>query len=218
MLDSNEELAPVDPSTGQFIDPMFAVAIASAVTETFVAWVKTEIPMPTFFGAVIVFVGYINLLLSWFGYHKSVHRKPIRGGLRFIITVVLLPLYILTIILYAKPFVYTALTYAAIFFLWSLWEHFKYMELKEKFGFWRLQTRLFNLIAYFSCGYICVIYFYWGQFHPDDWYVKFSDQLSIVMITVAIFFLRISKSANIDGSPAYRIKSEILILCFGPRT
>ncbi|WP_034366633.1 hypothetical protein, partial [Comamonas testosteroni] len=66
----------LDPSTGQFIDPMFAVMIAAAVAETILVWVK-EGAIPDSFTLLVVMVGYVNLLLSWFGYHKSVLKSPI---------------------------------------------------------------------------------------------------------------------------------------------
>jgi len=124
----------IDPSKGQFIDPMFAVVIAAAVSETVVTWAKGG-ALPSGFEACVVALGYINLLLSWFGYHKSISKKPIRGSLRFIITVILLPLYLLTIILSNKNFISVALVYGGIFFLWSCWEYFKFIEHNERKSF-----------------------------------------------------------------------------------
>jgi hypothetical protein len=146
----------VDPSTGQFIDPLFAVIIAAGLSETVVAWVKSS-TAPGPFPIALAVLGFFNLLLSWFGYHKSVTKRPIRGSLRFTITVVLLPLYLLTIIV-SKPedYRYNALVYASIFFLWSAWDYLKYKEHeKEKpaspgqmTSFFSLQLRIPNLIVY----------------------------------------------------------------------
>ena len=142
----------VDPSTGQFIDPLFAIMIAAAVTETIVHWVQPNNSSPSLYELSVVILGYINLLLSWFGYHKSVHEKPILGSLRFIITVILLPIYLLTILLNDRPIELILRLYAGIFFLWACWEYFKYIEhgVKDK-GFFYLQMRFYNLIVYITC-------------------------------------------------------------------
>lgn len=205
----------IDPSTGQFIDPMFAVVIAAAVAETVVAWTK-GVQLPSGFSMSVVTLGYINLLLSWFGYHKSIQRKPIRGSLRFIVTVVLLPLYLLTIIMFGKHFAYTALVYAGIFFLWSVWEYLKYIEHEEPVSFWKLQIRVMNLLVY-----VTAIYSYSSlRLQPsfgDAWLIVNADVIGILLITLAILILRISKSAGKDGSPVAKMLKEIRSLLFGEK-
>lgn len=205
----------VDPSTGQFIDPMFAVIIAAAVAETVVSWTKGA-DLPSLFSIFVVSVGYINLLLSWFGYHKSTQRKPIRGGLRFIVTVVLLPLYLLTIIMFDKQFAYIAYVYAVIFFLWSFWEYLKYKEHGEERSFWKLQFRTFNILVYLAALYSFLAGIDWLSF-MGKWLINNSDIISLSLITFAILFLRISKSAGKEDSHAAKIKKEINSLLFGER-
>ena len=203
----------IDPSKGQFIDPMFAVVIAAAVSETVVTWAKGG-ALPSGFQACVVALGYINLLLSWFGYHKSISRKPIRGSLRFIITVVLLPLYLLTIILFNNNFLDIALIYGGIFFLWSCWEYFKYIEHGERKSFISLQFRSFNLIAYAA-----VIYLLGASFVPlnwqQNWFSVNANEIALSIIAFAVISLRVVKSAGKGNTAAARIWEEIKALLFG---
>ena len=209
----------VDPSTGQFIDPMFAVIIAAAVSETFVVWVKQTADVPNTFGISIVAIGYINLLLSWFGYHKSVHKRPIKGSVRFIVTVVLLPAYLLTIIMWNKAFHAVALTYALIFFLWSAWERLKFAEYPNpemRTGFWALQSRFFNLLVYFAAAYAFAVEKYLRLSYTENWFVRNADELSMLMIVAAIFILRVSKSEDVKRGAVADILSGVRTLFFGP--
>ncbi len=202
-----------DPSTGQFIDPMFAVIIAAAISETVVQWVTTG-PAPSIFEISVVSVGYVNLLLSWFGYHKSVLKKPIRGSLRFIITVILLPLYLLTIILFAGDFFVISATYFLIFFLWTIWEYFKGIEHGERKGFWNLQFRTFNIIIY-SSTILQMGFFYFSGFMANYVSKATLDWSCLAAVAFSIVFLRVSKSAKRTDTPAGRIRSEFGSLFFG---
>jgi hypothetical protein len=205
----------IDPSKGQFIDPMFAVVIAAAVAETIVVWVKGDCS-PTLFQGCVVVLGYVNLLLSWFGYHKSVSLKPIKGSLRFAVTVVLLPLYLLTIILFQKDFINTALAYAAIFFLWSCWEYFKFIEYEDYKTFLSLQLRFFNIIVYLAAMLLYVV-----ELLPDifrsSWIAINAEVLTLSAIAFAIFLLRVVKSAGEGTTVAARISAEIRTLLFGEK-
>ena len=203
----------VDPSSGQFVDPLFAVMIAAAVAETVVKWVNSS-TAPGIFQICVIAVGFTNILLSWFGYHKSVHKRPIKGSLRFMVTVALLPLYLLTIILYEKAFAFTALVYAMIFFLWSFWEYLKFIEHKKPHGFWRLQRRPYNV-----CIYVVFSYYWllapWLAPYQHSWLVSNVDSIAITLIALSILSLRIIKSANRPETPASKIKEEIYNLLFG---
>ncbi|WP_024694759.1 hypothetical protein [Pseudomonas syringae] len=206
----------LDPSTGQFIDPMFAVMIAAAVGETIVVWVKQG-DIPNFFTLTVVIVGYVNLLLSWFGYHKSVLKRPIRGSLRFVVTVVLLPLYLLTVVLATKPFYCVALTYAAIFFLWSFWERLKYREYLVEESFLGLQCTPYNIMVYLAAAYVALAEFIppsIGSILPD-WFFSLANPLGLAMIVCAIVVLRAQKSSKNSDTPISKIFSQIKILLFG---
>ncbi len=199
----------IDPSSGQFIDPLFAIIIASGVAETFVKWVRVP-EIPGTLAIASVSLGYVNLLLSWFGYHKSVRKKPIRGTLRFIVTVALLPLYLLTIILYDKPMICLAVVYAIIFFLWSSWEYLKFVEHNDKQGFWRLQIRLFNIPVYASC--ICLAVVPAMGTHVKALSEQYASPVALVLIVVSILWLRLVKSTSQE---VFKIKDAIRELLFG---
>jgi len=203
----------IDPSKGQFIDPMFAVVIAAAVSETVVTWAKGG-ALPSGFQASVVTLGYVNLLLSWFGYHKSISRKPIKGSLRFIITVVLLPLYLLTIILFNKNFINVALVYAGIFFLWSCWEYFKYIEHDDRKSFISLQLQVFNLLVYAAALYLFGVSFIPSNWH-QNWVIVNANEIALVAIAIAVISLRVVKSAGKGDTAAARIWAEIKALLFG---
>ncbi|WP_122490702.1 hypothetical protein [Pseudomonas viridiflava] len=214
---SEKNLDPsLDPSTGQFIDPMFAVMIAAAVAETILVWVK-ESAIPDFFTLMVVMVGYVNLLLSWFGYHKSVLKKPILGSLRFIVTVMLLPLYLLTVVLATKPFYCVALTYTAIFFLWSFWEYLKYREHSEGKSFLSLQLRPFNKMVYISTVYVVMAEFTPASSIPilPERVFSLADPIGLTVIVCAIVVLRAQKSSKNSNAPISKIFGQIKILLFG---
>lgn len=219
-MDNNQNTTRTDVSMGQFIDPMFAVIIAAAVTETVVVWVKQDNFNVEWFELSVVLVGFINLLMSWFGYHKSVTRKPIKGGLRFVITVTLLPLYLFTIILSDKPFHFIVITYFIIFVLWTIWEYFKAIEYNAKKKFKKLLFRKINVSVYIATiAYLIItqlhsktkLHFVW---QPDNfkWVV-------LTIISIAIISLRITKSGRDEKDPISQIKNGIHILCYGrPKT
>lgn len=206
----------LDPSTGQFIDPMFAVMIAAAVAETILVWVKQG-AIPDFFTLMVVIVGFVNLLLSWFGYHKSVLKKPILGSLRFIVTVVLLPLYLLTVVLATKPFYCVALTYAAIFFLWSFWEYLKYRERSSEQSFISLQFRFFNMMIYVATFYVVMAEFIPSSSIPilPDWFFSLANPIGLTTIVCAIIVLRAQKSSKNSNTPTSKILGQIKVLLFG---
>lgn len=207
----------VDPSTGQFVDPLFAIFIAAAVSETIVPWTKGAWDEVGFFNICVVFLGFINILLSWFGYHKSVIRKPIKGSIRFIVTVVLLPLYMLTIILYQSKFLDIVIIYAAIFFLWSCWEHLKNIEHGVGSGFLKIVFRYYNIVMYLTL-FILIAVDHTPQEYLNVWCVKYVNEISLCLLVFSIFSLRITKSVGKDGSPAAKIKAEIMNLFFGNRS
>ncbi|ESQ88143.1 hypothetical protein ABAC460_15905 [Asticcacaulis sp. AC460] len=202
-----------DASTGQFIDPMFAVVIATAVNETFVAWVKLG-KIPSLFELSVVSVGYVNLLLSWFGYHKSIISRPIQGGLRFFITVILLPLYMVSIILYNQDFKYVAGVYFVIFFMWTIWEICKHVEYKMNYSPLKLHMRSFNLLVYIAflalvVNNVAMIYF------STYFDIETLNAVALFVIFISIIILRVSKSPGDGEGKLDKIRKEVKSLFFG---
>jgi hypothetical protein len=204
----------MDPSTGQFIDPLFAVIIAAALTETFIQWEKTN-TYPDILKILIVVLGFINVLLSWYGYHKSVKRRPIRGVLRFAITIVLLPLYLLSILSALKvDYRETAWIYGVMFFLWSLWDYLKHIEEGEKKSFLSLQLRGFNIIAYSA---VAVAYAAPLLSNLTSRYslLVFTNEFSLFLTAFAVILLRIMKARTDPSSGITDIGEGFRQLLFG---
>jgi len=210
----NNNYSEEDYSARHFIDPMFAIIIAAAVNETFVDWVKNN-NMPSVFELSIALVGFMNVLLSWFGYHKSVYNKPIKGMLRFLITVTLLPLYLFTIILFNSDFFKVCIVYSIVFFLWSLWEYFKDLEYSTKEGgFWYFQFQWFNLLVY---GVTSLIYIF-NYVDPNNIYIPIGNWLALIILIFSILSLRIEKTPNRSAANSLsKIKEGISSLCLGPK-
>lgn len=206
----------VDPSTGQFVDPLFAIFIAAAVSETIIPWTGGVWADIGFFDICVVIVGFVNLLLSWFGYHKSVTRKPIKGSVRFIVTVILLPLYMLTIILYKNGFLSVMVIYATIFFLWSCWEYLRNFEYGISSSLFKIIFRGYNLLVYITLVALIGVS-YIPEEYATLWCVKEADVIALFLLVFSVFWLRVSKSAGKKGTPASKIKSEISSLLFGNR-
>ncbi|MFT7036981.1 MAG: hypothetical protein ACJA2S_005523 [Cyclobacteriaceae bacterium] len=193
----------IDPSSGQFIDPLFAIIIASALNETLILWVKSN----SFPGALqmsVVVLGFINVLLSWYGYHQSVQSKPIQGVLRFSVTIILLPLYLLSIVLYSKPIIYVSIVYIVIFLTWSIWEWLRSLEYSTNRRLLPLILYKWNIIVGFA---LCIQFLNETEF--SGYYPLFLknniDIITILLISFAIIYLRIVKSMSNDDSPSSRI-------------
>ena len=201
----------VDPTTGQFVDPLFATVFAGALAETLVVWVKDR-RMPDGFAIGVVSVGYTNLLLSWFGYHKSVLKRPIKGGLRFMITVALLPAYLLTIMIFSEAsFRYNAAVYGATFFLWTVWEYLKSIEHGLGRTFRGLLIRPYNIMVFFAAGFA-----FGARYGAKDlWFINYANELSLGMIALAIVVLRVSKAMTDPTHPYSQIRSAVRTLLLG---
>ncbi|WP_102798903.1 hypothetical protein [Bowmanella denitrificans] len=201
-----------DSSTGQFIDPLFAIVIAAAVNETFVTWCKSDslvnIMPNNLTEFLIVFAGYSNILLSWFGYHKSVAKKPIKSAARFYITVVLLPLYLFTIILYKMPVEYLTIVYFSIFLLWTIWEVIKNNEYAKEScenGRDRALFRSYNIFIFLAfliaVGSLLYREIIGGSYDSSS----ISSVSQSILIVISIFWLRIRKS---EGDSAFGYLNE----------
>ena len=199
----------IDSSTGQFIDPLFAVIIAAGLSETFVLWVKNW-AMPEFLVALIVLVGYINILLSWFGYHKSTKTRPIKSIARFIITVSLLPLYLLTIII-SKPdtYQYNLVIYLVIFILWCFWDCLKYYEYNEPVNVVARLIRVPNIIIYLLIFNVFILSqqdWFKNYFNINSWYIQYRKELAIFVVFLSISLLRIANAMNKPEHPINEVK------------
>jgi hypothetical protein len=196
----------IDASSGQFIDPLFAIVIGAALNETLITWVDTS-TFPNLFELLLVSLGFLNVLLSWWGYHKSVSKKPIRGVLRFSVTILLLPMYLLTIILFKKDILYITLAYGALFLFWAIWEWLKSLEYNGGKSFMSILLYRWNILIFFTIIFQfaiplldSVMVLNWSTYLPMG---------SVIAITLAIMMLRFDKSKKDTDSAAYKFYNVI---------
>lgn len=88
-----------------FIDPLFAVVLSLSFGQILVAdsWIWDLSKGVQEFEFWVLMLGYLFVVLSWIGYHKSLRTAPLRantlpGIFRFVVDVVLLILYFLLLI------------------------------------------------------------------------------------------------------------------------
>ncbi len=203
----------IDPTSGQFIDPLFAVIIAAALAETILPWAKrTE--FPSLLDVATVALGFINLLLSWFGYHKSVIRRPIKGSLRFIVTVVLLPAYLLTIVMYESGALFISSSYFFVFALWHFWEWMKSVEYPEvDFGLIANWFRAYNVLV--SLALMISLLDHYSLLPTENYSDGLLNVTCLALIAVAILWLRTAKSLKRGDGAIHGIASAIVFALFG---
>jgi len=89
------------------------------------------------FDFLVFFVGFLNLALSWFGYHVSVRLRPLKykspyGMWRFLIDVVLVIVYGIILLEY-KRFGVVLVWLIFVYALFPLWDFLKVREYQENF-------------------------------------------------------------------------------------
>lgn len=116
----------------EFIDPLFAIAIHIGVVEGIMKspWfeqTRTPSTRGEWFNIAVFCLGFLMLVLSWFGYHASLLKRPLRGGMRFLIDVVLVLLYAGILVKY-DHFSAVLLLLMIVFLLYPAWDLFKIVE------------------------------------------------------------------------------------------
>lgn len=119
----------------EFIDPLFAIAIHIGVAEGIMEshWfhdTRTPKNQNEWFDIAVFCLGFATLVLSWFGYHASLLKRPIRGVGRFIIDVVLVLLYAAILVKY-DHFSAVLFLLMIVFLLYPLWDLLKIAEHRE---------------------------------------------------------------------------------------
>jgi hypothetical protein len=131
-----------------FLDPLFAVAIGIGFEHGLLLeeWLqKWRYPNnDERFNLFVFILGLLVITLSWFGYHKSIKKKPLEGRGRFIVDIVLLVLYILLLFKYKhfEAFLFFLTLIYLFFFFWDLLkikEH--YEEYSQITGFLKRYSR-----------------------------------------------------------------------------
>ena len=119
-----------------FLDPLFAVAIGIGFDHGLLLepWlISWSLPRgQNLFDLFVFILGLFFIAMSWFGYHKSVKNKPLKGNLRFVLDVALVLFYLLLLFKY-KDFSATLLVLVIIYLLYILWDILKVIEHPEDY-------------------------------------------------------------------------------------
>jgi hypothetical protein len=93
--------------------------------------------MEDWFNICVVLLGLISLTFSWWGYHNSVAIRPLRresilGMIRFLLDIVLVALYGLTLVFF-RSFYHVAAFMMLIFILYFVWDMVKVAEYRADY-------------------------------------------------------------------------------------
>ena len=129
-----------DPSASvTFIDVLFAVVVslglAKVMTQPWFKCASWNAAHTITFEILVILIGYSTLLLSWWGYHKSVFRKVVYAGtwagrLLFVVDILILAGYWLLLVNFESLlFVLCVLT--AIYFMYFCWDWLRWWRESE---------------------------------------------------------------------------------------
>lgn len=122
-----------------FIDPLFAVVISISFTQVMLvkpSWLDSPGVLITEanerFILLTLLIGYVTIVLSWVGYHKSIRSKPIKidttpGFFRFIFDIVLLAGYWLLLVKF-EVFGHVLVMLMLIHWTFVIWDQLKWWE------------------------------------------------------------------------------------------
>ncbi|MFQ6026197.1 MAG: hypothetical protein ACE5Q6_01640 [Dehalococcoidia bacterium] len=123
-----------------FIEILFAVILGLGFQEIMGrTWFKDSLSSFNARAGFEIFsfvLGYITVILSWYGYHRSIGERPIDletkfGISRFLIDIFLLVLYWLLLVKSGSPW-FMLLALGVIWALYFLWDLFEGLEHKER--------------------------------------------------------------------------------------
>jgi hypothetical protein len=115
-----------------FIDPLFAVAVHIGFVEGLMqeTWLESR-SFPTrlddLANVSLFIAAFWTIVASWVGYHKSIQNKPILGGARFVLDIMLLGLYIFLLLYFKNPIGLSAIM-IVIYCLYIAWDFYKTKE------------------------------------------------------------------------------------------
>jgi hypothetical protein len=198
----NDDTAGLD-----FLDFLFTVAISVGLTPELIqvsgvtgllseAWQKEgRWPCPDELFNIGVFgLGFLNLTLSWFGYHASIRTRPLNyvrgyGMFRFLLDVLLVISYGVILIKF-KSFHVVLVLLILVFFIFVVWDCLKIGEYWDEFklkyesdgilkGFRREWVSVFSFCLFAAVG---IAYFLFGL----KW-------VSLILAILITFFYRFNK-------------------------
>jgi hypothetical protein len=158
MSEPSEERIAID-----FIDPLFAVVLnvsfAQVMQECWFQDFSRVFHAPyNFEVATLVLAGYLTVILSWVGYHRSISKAPLTVGrapgfARFILDILLLIAYFILLAGY-KNFQRELWTLVFIFALFVVWDQCKRWEWPDRDLPYRRGITVFWLIVFFLSALI----------------------------------------------------------------
>ena len=117
-----------------FVDPLFAVVLSLSLGQilSLNSWVWDLSKGARTFEFWVLMLGYLFVVLSWIGYHRSLRTAPLRadtlpGIFRFIVDVVLLMLYFLLLISF-QDFGRVLWLIVVVFAFFVAWDFLKALE------------------------------------------------------------------------------------------
>lgn len=143
--------------TISLIDPLFAVAIHIGLAETvFITKWFHEGRLPEsaeWFPLLVFLVAFFNLLSSWFGYHLSIARRPIKDDWRYVVDVLLVCLYAASMAA-AEHLGVVLILFSAIWALYAVWDVLKVREYYSEYqvsqgGFFKRYRR--EAVSFIFC-------------------------------------------------------------------
>jgi Ca2+/Na+ antiporter len=191
-----------------FIDPLFAVVLGLGVEYTLIV----RAGAPPLFDSAVLLLGFCNIILSWFGYHESIARKPIRGGWRFSLDVVILFIYLYVLLHYAE-WAAVAIALLALFLVYWVWDFVKSTERYDhsdaetiaQSAKRRGVTRFYVFVAF-----VVVILALLSNWSAATGYREPIRWASLLLGYVLVFGFRFSKAALAQGSTAWQIRDGIM--------
>lgn len=133
------------------LDFLFTVAIGLGLTPELLEadhlkgvlsenWVKQQMPpsVNDWFNLLVLLLGLLTTVFSWFGYHRSIIDKPVaydtlRGMARFTTDVVLIIVYGLMMIFF-KSFSLALLLLVLVFWLYAAWDLIRAWEYSSSYA------------------------------------------------------------------------------------
>ena len=119
-----------DPSASlTFVDVLFAVVMSLGLAQIMTRpWFKSMpegTPAGIIFEILVILLGYSTLLLSWWGYHRSIRRRRFTGGVVgktiFVVDILLLVGYWLLLVKF-ESFFFVLCVLLAIYLLYVCWD------------------------------------------------------------------------------------------------
>lgn len=186
MTNKSDETAGLD-----FLDFLFTVAISVGLTPELlqVQWVTGLLSEDWYktgrwpsvneaFSVGVYLLGFLNLTLSWFGYHASIKARPLNyfsgyGMARFVFDVVLVVMYGIMLIQYRSFDVALSLL-LIIYSIFAVWDYLKVCEYWEKeFKTKRgtpLQRYRREWVSVFAFGFVVLIALPYFLFQLNQWF------------------------------------------------